>query len=164
MKLSTTLLALLLPVLFTAASCGESEGSDAKESGEGATAGEKGAAMIGPGGITLVDGYEHVRMEAAEGINGRLTKTSGTTILYRIGWATGNYTAQLIDERGLSGTEEELGGGRRFSMAQDQGITFMTMTKEKGDSALWPANFQAPVTDAATVEEMKEMVQSYDPE
>lgn len=144
-------------------SCGDTDGGGDQRNAEGSGADGEATSTIGPGGITLLEGYEHVRLEGADGETGRLTKAAGPTILYRIGWVAGNYTASLAEERGLSLETEEV-GDRTFQMLQDGALTFMTMTKEGGDSALWPANFQAPITDPESVEEMREMVRSYDPE
>ncbi len=160
MKLYSGILLSALALLLV--SCGETEQDGESGDIEGTEASQGGASIAAPGGIALLEGYEHVPLESVDGETGRFSKPGGATILYRIGWVAGNYTGSLAEERGLTPETEEM-GDRTLLMVQDGGITFMTVMKDGGDSARWPANFQAPIVDPASVDEMRQMVKSYSP-
>lgn len=162
MKRDLTILTLLALLLI---SCGETteEGAASNGAAEGSSEATT-SSTTGPGGMTLLEGYQHVELQAASGDAGRISRPRGPILLYNIGWIAGNFTESHASERGIE-TRVETEGDRTITIAESpDGIYYLTVTKEEGDSALYPANFQSPTTDKKVQEEFLEMVRTYNPE
>lgn len=133
-------------------------GSD-REDGEGQAA----EPSIGPGGMVLAEGYQHVFTGDSASNSGHISKSPTPTIVYTIGAHTGNFVHELATDQGLTPEEREE-GDRTFLIVRQEGMLYITVISEDAgeDSKDYPANFQGPVSEEEA-DEVIDMVMTYNP-
>jgi hypothetical protein len=100
----------------------------------------------GPGGIHLLEGYQHQREQGEDSSPGRIWKEGGLTIRYDIGMLAGNY-AQGRSKAERVWTKQQTVNGRRADIVKSKdGMVYVSFASEKDDKrGDYPANFVATV-------------------
>jgi len=127
----------------------------------GQTPANRGAAPEeAPGGIVLLPGYQHERLQGIDSRVGRISNSRGFEIRYDIGTMAGNYAQ---NPQGRVWLKEQVVGANRvqIKMADNRmmTVTFSAITP----GAVLPANFYATVKNDEDVVEMLLMALSYKP-
>jgi hypothetical protein len=99
-----------------------------------------------PGGIRLLEGYQHQREQGQDSSPGRIWKVGGLEIRYDIGMLAGNY-AEGKDKTARVWTRQQVVGNRRVTIVKSKdGKVFVSFASDKDDArGGYPANFYATI-------------------
>jgi hypothetical protein len=110
-----------------------------------------------PGGIKLLPGYQHQKLQGIDTRVGKISKEGGLAIEYDIGRLAGNY-AKGQDKAGLLWFKEQVVGGRSVQLAFTKDRTLIVTFPETH------ANFSGKTKSDEDLADMLLMVLSYAPE
>jgi hypothetical protein len=124
-----------------------------------------GVAQEPPGGITLLQGYQHERLRGADSRVGRITNGRGFEIRYDIGGMAGN---RATNPRGRLWLKEQVIAGNQLqiSFTMDRVLNVAlpaTPGGRGGPGSTLPANFFGTVTSEEEVVDLLLTAMSYKP-
>ncbi|MCE9528602.1 MAG: hypothetical protein K8R36_21365 [Planctomycetales bacterium] len=113
-------------------------------------------ANAAPGGMKLMSGYRHKRLQGKDTRVGEISKEGGLSIKYDIGRLAGNYAKSRAKEETLWRKEQVLGGRPvHLAFAKDRTL-YITLPEAN-------ANFYATTKSEEEIADILLMVLSYSP-